>query len=878
MGAFRFGAWGLGCLAALTAQQAGGGSPQLIQPAQVGRVCEVLVPAPTDAANPYDPACAALEAEFTAPSGKRLRTPGFFMIPHRQVVEPPEKRVARKMRIYFNAEDLPAKRPVELLVDDLRLVDRDKGETVALDDFESPLAWDSQGAAASTQSQPTHSGKGALRLTVSAADKPAWPGAGRSLGDADWQRFDEMRLWVCPVSEARAKSMSVEFLTPEGKKVQQRLDLSGAPPGKWTERVWRFPPRRDTVRFEPAGEAQWRARLMPLEAGAWKSRFIYRDAGGEQTWELPFPVAAGEADGFIRVSPRDKRYLEFPSGRPYFPIGVNLLGQELGLYRHFLDALSAHGGNFIRIWLSPKTLGFELEPGRYAQDRSAQLDALFDLCRERGVYVMACLMDFREAGTLGLGSYWDRSPYNAAAGGPCQKPEEVFTNEAARAQYQSRLRYAVARWGACPAVLAWEFFNEVNITEGWKTAPESVRAWHAEMGAFLRRLDPYGRLITSSFGGLEDDPLWAQPTMDVAQRHFYLTPGASFVSYAANAIASLAPHAKPALIGEFGRRKNEYADVDSSGLSLHNGLWASALSGGCGTAMSWWWQWIDENGLWRHFASLGAFVQGVDWPSEAFAPLAADLSAQPDPQAGFGPLRVAPVKGSFQPAPFNQPVETTLKPDGRIETPEWVSDRLHGTRNHPDLHNPVTFRLDYSRAGEFAIFVAGVSRSGGAGLTLSVDGAIALQKDFPSGPEDKEMIRRYDGRYAVAVPAGRHAVKVENHGADWLVVAHYEFSGVRSTPPLRLIGLRGERTVLAWLWNETHTWDRTILGLTAVTPRRISATLRDVAPGRWRARSFDPWTGQWGEAMEETVGNDGRLALALPELASDAAWRLEKVD
>jgi hypothetical protein len=62
-------------------------------------------------------------------------------------------------------------------------------------------------------------------------------------------------------------------------------------------------------------------------------------------------------------------------------------------------------------------------------------------------------------------------------------------------------------------VHSWEFFNEVNITDGWRKTPEAVRDWHKEMSEYLRRIEPQHHLITSSFAGIEDDPLWQLPQM-----------------------------------------------------------------------------------------------------------------------------------------------------------------------------------------------------------------------------------------------------------------------------------------------------------------------------------------------------------------------------
>jgi len=293
--------------------------------------------------------------------------------------------------------------------------------------------------------------------------------------------------------------------------------------------------------------------------------------------------------------------------------------------------------------------------------------------------------------------------------------------------------------------------------------------------------------------------------------------------------------------------------------------------------MSWWWQWIDQHNLWPQFASLAEYTRGIDWPGERFTTMTASVEAQVDPSCGPFVARMSPGKGSFQPAPYNQPVTVKLGPDGKPDKPSLLGSYLHGKVNHKDLHNPVTFEVEYERKGEFAVQVAQVSGYGGAGLVILVDGNKELEKDFPSDAKGKGGDARYNGRYPAPVPAGKHVITVENPGHDWLVVGRYEFSGVAAAAPVRALGLRGTRTALVWLWNETHTWDRSLFNAPVVKLTQVRATLTGLSAGRWRARPFDPWSGKWGASEEVEVGADGRLTLSVAELSSDTAWRLEKV-
>src|SRR5207244_3222060 len=91
--------------------------------------------------------------------------------------------------------------------------------------------------------------------------------------------------------------------------------------------------------------------------------------------------------------------------------------------------------------------------------------------------------------------------------------------------YRNRLRYLVARCGASSHVLSWEFWNEVDIVSPDAWNEDEVRAWHARMAQYLRVLDPYHHLLTTSFSGpggkASIDRL---PELDYVQTHTYGAP------------------------------------------------------------------------------------------------------------------------------------------------------------------------------------------------------------------------------------------------------------------------------------------------------------------------------------------------------------------
>lgn len=299
------------------------------------------------------------------------------------------------------------------------------------------------------------------------------------------------------------------------------------------------------------------------------------------------------------------------------------------------------------------------------------------------------------------------------------------------------------------------------------------------------------------------------------------------------------------------------------------------MSGGAGAAMSWWWDIIDRYNQWSRYDSIVRFIEGVDFPAEGFVPLAGGGSATPAAGERMPPRRIVSDHESWKPAPYNQPVRLAVGPGDSPDKSELLPRVLHGLKNHRVLHNPVTFLARYVRAGTFTVNLDEVSKHGGSGLSVNLDGNDILRKDFPY-KDPNDPLRPYAGRYSVPIPAGTHEITVEAVGNDWLNVSAYELDGVETGPPAELLGLRGKRTVLAWLWNRTHIWAPSLTGWQPVRLSAATAELRGLPPGLWRVRPFDPWKGQWGPDRDVTVGPDGVLRLSVDGLDRDWAWRLER--
>ena len=336
---------------------------------------------------------------------------------------------------------------------------------------------------------------------------------------AEWSRFEAAYAPAsAPANPFDADEIDVraEFVSPGGVTVEV--------PAFWYQGY-----ERSLVggneRLTPVGEPHFLVRFTPERPGRWRWRWVVRR--GDAIVALPYAalqVTPARAPGFIRVSRRDPRYLAFDDGSPYFAIGENTGWYDRRCsfaYDDWFGHLAEQGANFGRIWMSSWTFGIEWDDtglGDYTNrlDRAWQLDRVVEEAERDGIYVMLSLLNHGAFSSF-FNSAWADNPYNVANGGPLANPAQFFTDPTARSLFARRLRYIVARWGWSTHIQSWELWNEVDLTDGYNSA--AVTAWHADMAARLRALDPYDHLVTTSHAFLSDANLLQNGGLDFSQRH-----------------------------------------------------------------------------------------------------------------------------------------------------------------------------------------------------------------------------------------------------------------------------------------------------------------------------------------------------------------------
>lgn len=520
------------------------------------------------------------------------------------------------------------------------------------------------------------------------------------------------------------------------------------------------------------GDGAWKAVLVAPAAGKYKAILL---RNGEEANE---PAAEGTLDvsqpvkmGFIKVDPVAKNRFRRDTGQPYYPNGFDLGWQDNSL-PDLTEQLAKMGQakvNWTRIWAcswdgkNPWWPNDKqtVEPGELWQPALQRWDKLVSASEKSGVSFQFVLFHHGEFASK-TDPNWPENPWNTKNGGFLKNSADFFTDPEAKRRSKLWLRYAVARYGASPNVMAWELFNEVQWVDAVaQNRWADISAWHKEMAAYLRSIDPYHHLVTTS-SVMEPASLWAD--MDYVQPH----------TYPANIVASVSgeqmPKDRPGFFGEFGPSGDATAPAHRV---VRDGIYGGMLANHAGPGMYWYWDNVEKQNLYPDFFAAGKVIEASDialHPNARRLDLGIETAGSADlvfaPGGGWSPLKKA--KLSF-PADISGPAASGV--------PEYFQGK-----GHRDLFaEPLSISFTAAKPGSLRLNIRTVAQAG-ADIKISVNGKQVAEKSFPAADKN------YPGEVIEApFPAGPVTVSIANDGADWVQVQ--SISMANSGPELAAIGL-----------------------------------------------------------------------------------------
>ncbi len=624
------------------------------------------------------------------------------------------------------------------------------------------------------------------------------------------------------------------------------------------------------------GRKVWKMRFTPTLPGDYEYRVVMFTP--EQVSEVTFgtfTVSSQQKRGFVRLADRESRYFAFSNGESYFPLGENLgwvNPPELSTWLDYLDECEDAGINWIRIWMCPWGMtelvwkdGYGSHHGRpyhgferYNLKNAAMIDGIFQAAEERGIYIQ-WVINHHGQYSARTNPIWDENPYNTANGGFLDSPEQFFTSDQAKKHYRDRLRYLVARWGYSTHLMAWEFWNEVNLTSNYHFS--AVKSWHEVMSSYLHGIDPYDHLQTTSASG-NNPSVYTIEGLDYLQTHAYVNNIISKLMTISERNAREYPNA-PHFFGEMSYDYRGPNREDEEGVILHNQLWASVHSWDAGTAMTWWWDnWIRPFNLYSHFRIISSYIKDFNWLAEN--PASLETHIQPKP-GNLGDFVFTPGLGWAS----TSRKEFKIHPNGEVEHLNECSQFVHGQYHRDMAPNPVfLIHLDYP--AEFGFQIDRVSASG-ANCIVWVDDERVFRRVF--APSENDSTINEAGNVSIPLPEGQHRIIIRNTGLDWFRVKNYRIGNFTQRPKAYARG--NENRILLWIHDQLHqfaTLDRYRL-LESLEPTRL--TLPEIQQGVFSVERFDPYTGEVKELPDVTATDSG-FVIEIPAFSRDIAFRIQQ--
>lgn len=505
---------------------------------------------------------------------------------------------------------------------------------------------------------------------------------------------------------------------------------------------------------------QWRARLLAQYPGTYKPKVFLNDGELPAVQVPEIEVKNQNPLSFVRIDASEHAFV-LGDGTRYWPIGHDLgwssPGHEL---QDMMPLMHGAGLNWARIWntywdgrcpyWNEKK---KLAPYEIDQSAMAKWDAIVRMAEMYDIRFQWVLHHHGQVSTT-VNPNWQDHPWNAKNGGFLKTAEEFFTDPEAKRRTKAMLRYLVARYADSPSIMAWELFNEVQFADATKKHWDQVGAWHDEMAKYIKSIDPYHHLVTTSSD--QSAPIWAET--DYRNDHGY---PASLLSLL---LSSKAPDSKPYFFGEVGLDGDNFSEERDRG-AIRDGIWSAMLAGHAGAGQYWYWDKMEQFRLYREFATATKIIGFLGLNDQL--PLK-PLKVKVDSETG-GDLVVAPGRSWAK----SDKQEFTWPQEADSASMGLVSTFLQGSA-HPEMGKPeMKISFEAKEAGTFSVGLGEVSAGGGGAIKISLDGEEKFSSNYAPGTKVNKTVSFDFG-------AGHHTVLVHNPGVDWIVVNKFVVTGLAS--------------------------------------------------------------------------------------------------
>jgi len=618
----------------------------------------------------------------------------------------------------------------------------------------------------------------------------------------------------------------------------------------------------------PSGDPFWKIRFTPRQIGTWAYTLKVIDQQGFDISEvLTFQCLPSDLSGFVSFQDEDS-YLTDDEGNTVFLIGENIAWADYqsgnDRMHAYMHSLSESGANFAKLMMVPWSYSIEWGNGNLMQytnrqDRAFMVDSIFSMSQGYGLYLQLAFSIHNELKDGFAGEDWLSNPYNAINGGPCNHPWEFFTNAEAKGAFKNRMRYISARWGYAAHLFGWELLSEADNFPYYSDYKVQIAAWAREMASWLHEHDLYQHPVSVGFALTTSDPdVWNHDAIGFTQIHYY-TNRNDIEGDVFRMIGIYRNHyTKPVLVGEYGigHVMDSIIAQDPMGWALHNGLWASAMSGSLGSVVPWYWDaYIHALNLYYRFSGISVFMENEHMVENDFQPV--HIETESSERVDFV------IHPSFSTLADPAPSRIfDLKTTGiLIPSEDSLSTLLFGPHSvFSGLRNPPIFRGIWP--DESVLSIETGNQVNGGVLQISLDGLVVFEESVAAG-----------GVYQLTITAGEHLVMIDNVGTSALsIIEINEIFFHDYLPKIRAFGLLGNNHGLVWIHNRNNNWKWYRQNNQAPDPVDGSMLIPYYS-GIYEVETYSTLSGELAESVQRQATEDG-LLIPIVGLSTDQAMKV----
>jgi hypothetical protein len=132
----------------------------------------------------------------------------------------------------------------------------------------------------------------------------------------------------------------------------------------------------------------------------------------------------------------------------------------------------------------------------------------------------------------------------------------------------------------------------------------------------------------------------------------------------------------------------------------------------------------------------------------------------------------------------------------------------------------------------------------------------------------------YDKDYKIFIPSGKHIIRIENEGKNWLTIK--QISILEYLKKYSVMGLDCKDEAIFWVHNLENNWENVYSNRTIQPVKNVAFEITGIKNGNYNTEWWNTHTGNVF-LIDKSESIDGVIKIKLPdELRSDIAFKIKR--